>query len=106
MNNSEETLFHDLFMTMDEGAAFHEILYDKEGKAEDYRILNVNDAFVRILGIPRDLAEGGVASLVFGVKPPPFLENYVRVASSGQSEAFTRFFPADEEVFFHFRLFL
>ena len=93
MNVPEETIFQRLFTSMAEGVVLHEVLYDKDGKAEDYRILSVNDAFVRIIGIPREQAEGRNASAVYGVSPPPYLDLYARVASTGVPETFTTYFP-------------
>ncbi|OPY34265.1 MAG: sensory histidine kinase AtoS [Methanomassiliicoccales archaeon PtaU1.Bin124] len=74
---------HDeLFRTMDEGVAMHELVY-KDGKAVDYIILDVNPAFERILGIRREDAVGRLATEVYGVPKAPFLSQYESVAENG-----------------------
>ena len=51
---------------MNESFAVHEIVFDTLGNAEDYRILDVNPAFERITGIPRERAIGTLASELYG----------------------------------------
>ena len=46
---SEDPL-HLPFNAMDEGMALHEIIFDADNKAADYRVLAINDAFERRTG--------------------------------------------------------
>jgi PAS domain S-box-containing protein len=52
LRESEER-YRSLFEGMTEGFAFHEVLYDEDGKACDYRFLDVNPAFERFTGLKR-----------------------------------------------------
>jgi len=46
-----ETLYHGLFDSMDEGFCIIEMIFDAEGKAADYRFLEINAAFERQTGM-------------------------------------------------------
>ncbi len=57
-----EHKFHSLYSAMTEGVALHELVFDAQGKAVDYRLLDANPAFETILGIPRQTAVGRCAA--------------------------------------------
>ena len=42
--------FRHLFNSMQEGFAFHEVVFDDSGKPTDYRYIEVNPAFERLTG--------------------------------------------------------
>ena len=65
-----------------EGVALHELVFDAQGQAVDYRLLDANPAFETILGIPRQTAVGRCASELFG--RVPFLDQYAEVALTGK----------------------
>ncbi|MBI2832974.1 MAG: response regulator [Acidobacteria bacterium] len=69
--------------TMREGVAVHELLYDQSGRAIDYRVLDVNPAYERLLNIPASRAIGAKASELYGTGEPPLLDTYARVVSTG-----------------------
>ena len=75
------------------GSAFHEIIYDSIGNPVDYRILEVNPAFERILGLNRKDVIGKTSQVAYGIDTPPFLDRYARVAATGQPEVFEEYFP-------------
>ena len=77
-----EHKFHSLYSAMTEGVALHELVFDAQGKAVDYRLLDANPAFETILGIPRQTAVGRCASEIFG--RVPFLDQYAEVALTGK----------------------
>jgi PAS domain S-box-containing protein len=78
---------------MIEIAALHEVVYDASGRATDYRILDCNAAFTRILGIARETARGSLGSLLYGTTPAPYLDVYARVVETGTHELFETYFP-------------
>ncbi len=90
LRKSEEK-FRGLFDNMTEGVALHEIVYDDAGRAADYRILDVNPAFEKHVGVPLAAARGRLAGEIYGA-PAPYLETYERVASTSR--------PADFEIYF------
>ena len=82
---------------MNESFAVHEIVFDTLGNAEDYRILDVNPAFERITGIPRERAIGILASELYGIGRPPYLDVYAKVAATGEPLSFDAYFsPMDK----------
>ncbi len=93
VRTSEERLRR-LYAAMNDGLVLHEVVYNASGQAADYRLLDVNPAFERITGIPRERAVGALASALYGNGAPPFLEIYARVAASGEAQSFeTDFTP-------------
>jgi PAS domain S-box-containing protein len=59
---SSEARWRSLFENMHEGFALCELVYDASGKAVDFRHLEVNAAVERLVGIPRSLITGRLAS--------------------------------------------
>ena len=98
LRQSEEK-FRSLYTAMDEGTVLHEIVRDETGQARDYRILEVNKAFERITGIPRERAVGALASALFEAVGPPYLEVYARVAETGLPETFETYFAPMQKSF-------
>jgi PAS domain S-box-containing protein len=92
VRQSEEK-FRVLFTRMTEGSALHELVYDASGDPVDYRILDVNPAFERILGLKREDVMGKTSREVYGVATPPYFELYCLVAETGHPEDFEVFFP-------------
>jgi PAS domain S-box-containing protein len=92
LRESEEK-FHSLYMHMTEGAALHELTYNRQGVPEDYRIIETNQAFESQLGIPRDSVIGKTSREAYGVTEPPYLDIYARVAITGEHEVFETYFP-------------
>ena len=83
-----------LYEAMTEMFALHELVYDKAGTATDYRILDCNPAFERVLGIPCEQATGRLASELYGTGQAPYLDLYAPVAETGVPVVFeTEFAP-------------
>jgi PAS domain S-box-containing protein len=96
LKNSEQ-LFRHLFEATTEGIAIHEMLYDDEGNARDYRLIDVNPSYTAHTTITREMAMGALASELYGGTPPPFLDLYAKVAASGEPMSFETFFePMDK----------
>lgn len=100
LRQSEER-FRSLFENMAEGVALHEMLYDPEGRAYDYRIVEVNPAFEKHTGLAPDRVRGMLASELYGVAPAPFLDDYDHVARTGEPAGFEFFFEPMQK---HFRV--
>jgi signal transduction histidine kinase/ActR/RegA family two-component response regulator len=90
---ADDTLLRSVFDGMAEMAVLHEVVRDADGRPVDYRILDCNPAFTAITGIPRERARGVLASALYGIGEPPYLEAYARVATTGRSERFETYFP-------------
>ncbi len=78
-----EMQFRSLFENMTEGLAMHELLYDAQGTAINYRLLRANPAYYRHTGLPEGTASGQLATDLYGTSEPPFLDVYTAVALTG-----------------------
>jgi PAS domain S-box-containing protein len=92
LRESEEQL-RALYMSMNEGLALHEMVYDAQGQAVDYRLIDVNPAFESITGLSRERAVGKLASAIFGSGSPPYLAHYAPVAALKGPFSFETYFP-------------
>ncbi len=93
-----EQRYRSIFTSMEPASCLDEIVYEN-GKAVNYRILEINPSFERILGIPRSKAVGSLATDVYNTNQLPFFETYVRVAETGKAENFEGFFePAGKHL--------
>src|SRR5262249_17557531 len=81
-----EAKYHTLFDSMDEGYSIIQMLYYEDGKPVDWRILEVNPAFEKHIGVAgakgKTLRELGLAV------EPRRIEIYGRVAETGKSLRF------------------
>lgn len=80
-----EKKYHELFASMEEGFALHEIICDETGTPTDYRFLEINPAFERMTGLK---AESIIGKRVLEVLPETekhWIENYGQVALTGNS---------------------
>lgn len=89
---ASENKHRSLYATMAEGMALHEIIYDENNKAVDYKIIDVNPAYEKIVGLSRRKVAGKLASKVYGVDCPPYLNIYEKVARTRKSESFETYF--------------
>ncbi len=91
--------FESLFFNLSESVVLHEILYDEQGNPCDYVILDCNPAYTDLTGIPRDMAIGARASVLYGIGTAPYLTEYAKVVSSGITLKFDVYFePLDKHM--------
>jgi PAS domain S-box-containing protein len=82
-----------LFASMAEMVVMHDLVFE-EGRPVNYRISDCNRAFTEITGIPRDAAVGRLATDVYNTTPPPYLEEFSRVALTGEPYCFETYFTS------------
>ncbi|MCL5126621.1 MAG: PAS domain S-box protein [Deltaproteobacteria bacterium] len=84
---------HSLFENMLEGYAHCKMLYDDNGRPEDWVYLEVNPAFERLTGL-KNAAGKRATDAIPGIKAdhPELFEIYGRVASTGKPEKFETYF--------------
>jgi PAS domain S-box-containing protein len=83
-----EQAYKQLFNTMLNGFAVHELVYDEQGKPVDYRFLAVNPSFEQMTGLR---AEAIIGKTVIEVLPniePQWIERYSQVALTGEPALF------------------
>ncbi len=88
-----EEKFHSLYASMIEGAALHELKYNRQGEVIDYVITETNPAFEKQLGISRENVIGKTSREAYGVADPPFLDIYKGVALTAVPVVFEAYFP-------------
>ncbi len=98
--SESEARFRGLFESSATGIALHRLVYDAEGIPVDYEILDVNNQYEKILGIPKEKAVGQRATLLYGTGKPPYFEQYLFVAKSGKSLSFETYFEPMQKHFF------
>jgi len=97
-----EERFRTLFESLSAGSCLDELVYDENGKTVDYRILNVNSSYEKIMGISRSEAINALGSQVYGTGAPPYLDVFSRVAQTGDPESFETYFePAGKYLDFN-----
>jgi PAS domain S-box-containing protein len=82
LRESEER-YRSLFNSIDEGVCLCQMLYDENGTAMDYRILEVNPAYVSITGIPEQEALSKTARQLVP-DHDVLVERYASVIATGQ----------------------
>ncbi len=90
-----EEIYRFLFDSMHEGAALYQIIYDWEGKATDYLILDSNQAYSKIIGWPREKLVGKLGKQLYNIyntDTAPFIEIFAEVVGSGKSVNFETWF--------------
>ncbi|MFZ0005355.1 PAS domain S-box protein [Methanoregula sp.] len=87
------------FNAIEEGMALHEIIFDTDKKASDYRVLAVNDSFERQLDINRADVAGKTSREAYATTEPPYLEVFARVADTGKPETFETWFAPLQKYF-------
>lgn len=90
--------YSSLFDNMLNGYAHCEMIFDENGKAVDYKHLNVNEAFENLTGL-KDVTGKKISEIVPETKDehPELLEKYARVAATGVPEQFEIYFkPLDK----------
>lgn len=96
-----EDKFRGLFETMAEGVALRELVRDPSGVPVDYRMLEVNPAYERMLGLTAAQVRGVLGSRVYNQTPPPLLAEFSEVARTGKPASFEAFF---ERIQRHFNI--
>ncbi|MCD8488799.1 MAG: PAS domain S-box protein [Desertifilum sp.] len=98
LSNSEQK-YRSLYDSMNEGVMLCEMLYDLAGNPTDYRILEVNPAYEDIIGMKREQAVGTYASQLEGIGEIAYLEEFARVAQTGEAIAFEAYSEALDKDF-------
>ncbi|MRR05805.1 MAG: PAS domain S-box protein [Deltaproteobacteria bacterium] len=82
-----------LFSRMLNGFSFHEMLYDQNAAACDYRFLEINPAFEKITGLSEKDIVGKTIREVLAGSVEDWIRIYEPVARHGQSLRFERYSP-------------
>lgn len=89
-----QTRYRLVFESMGEGFATGQLIYDAQGQAADYQLLEVNDAFERLTGFKRAIAISATARQLIPDLEPEWLRHLAEVVDTGQprnAEIYNRF---------------
>ncbi|MBN1303433.1 MAG: GAF domain-containing protein [Anaerolineales bacterium] len=88
-----ETRYRQLFNEMVDGFALHEVISAEDGSPYDYRFLQVNSAFERVIGPRMEDVIGRTVSEVMPQAEPAWVESYHRVVQGGGPVSFESYAP-------------
>jgi len=88
---TSEERYQNLFNAMSEGFAVNEMIWDTDGRARDFRFLEVNPAFGRLTGIEAADLAGHTLLETFPDTEPVWLERYSRVVLTGRPDHFEEY---------------
>lgn len=101
LQKSEER-YRSLYSTMREGVALHELVYDAQGNPTDYRILDVNPSFERIMEKRRSEVIGCLATDIYPCDEqgiPLLLDAYAQVVHTGVADHIEAHYPELDKIF-------
>ncbi len=90
LKDSEEK-YRGLFESMSEACALGQVIFDENGKAKDFRYVEVNAAFSRLIGIPIEQIRGRTALEIVPNIEPFWIETFGEVARTGKPVHFERY---------------
>lgn len=90
----DKELYHkiNLIQEMQLGFAEHEMIYDENGSAIDYRYLYVNDIFSELTGLKKEEIEGRLVSEVYPNVDESRIERYQSIFDTNQSIVYNSYF--------------
>ena len=86
-----ETRYRELFQGIPSGFALHEVIIDENDNVVDYRFLDVNPAFEKLVGVNAADIIGRTEKELQPTIEPEWIETYGRVAMLGESTEFERY---------------
>ena len=88
---SSERKYRDLFNTMGEGFALHEIIINNSGAAADYKFIDINKAFERLTGFKRKKILNRTVKEVMPDIEASWAEAFTKAALSGKPQSFENY---------------
>ncbi|MBT8340679.1 MAG: PAS domain S-box protein, partial [Desulfatitalea sp.] len=77
--------YRTLLSQMSAGFALHEMIYDSSGRPRDYRFLEINRSFGRLIGLEKQDIVGKTVLEVLPDTEPSWIDTCGRVASTGEA---------------------
>lgn len=93
-----EARLNSLVANMAEGVALHDVIFEN-GIPVNYRIVDINPAFEKIIHLEKENILNKSATEVFNVEKAPYLTEYSQVALTGKPCQFETYFPPMDKYF-------
>lgn len=84
---------------MKNGFALHQMIYNEQGKAIDYRFLDLNPAFEELTGLSASNLIGNTVKKVLPKIEQDWIDKYGRVAATGESISFEKYAREQDKYF-------
>jgi PAS domain-containing protein len=85
-----------LWASMAEGVALHSLVRSDQNVPVNYRIIDVNPSFERIVGLKREQVAGRLATDAYETAEAPYLNQFVEAVIAGSPSSFEVYFePTD-----------
>jgi PAS domain S-box-containing protein len=88
---ASEQRYRNLFAQMDSGMSVHELVYNTDGVADDYRFIDINPAFERLTGLAAEQVVGRTVREVMPATEESWIRDYLRVVQTGETARFVRY---------------
>ncbi|MFW6218616.1 MAG: PAS domain-containing sensor histidine kinase [Bacteroidota bacterium] len=86
-----EKKYRDLFNYMWNGFALHELILDDQGNPVNFRYLDVNPGFEKLLNMPREKIVNKTVKELFPAVDNEWIDDYAEVALHGKTKSFERY---------------
>jgi len=83
--SAEKQFIDSIYNNIEQGIAVHELLYNENMEPIDYKIIDANDAYARIMKIPLEKALGSLGSNIYYGKGAPHLDIYTGIVNNGET---------------------
>lgn len=93
-----EKKFRDLFNATNEGICIHKIVYEDD-EAIDYKIIDVNPLYEKILGLKKEDVVGKLSTKAYGLDKPPYFKEYMNVVENDEVFEFETYFSPMDKTF-------
>ena len=92
-----EAKLSSLITNMIEGVALHEYTFNSDGIPDNYRIIDVNPQYEKIIGVKKDSIINKISTEAYKTALPPYLEEYSLPHKTGNGYFFETYFqPLDK----------
>ena len=99
VNPDYETIYSNLFNSMNEGVTLHEMIFSSSGRPVDYVFIDINPAFEILTGIKKENVTGRRVLEIMPETEKYWIEKYGEVVISGKPANFQNFSSAFQKHF-------
>jgi PAS domain S-box-containing protein len=90
IQDSDDTAWRQVFSRLHEGVIFGQLIRDNDGNCIDWRYLDVNPAWTKLVGVSHEAAIGRTVREVFPGIEDDWVSDFARVVDTGTPSTFTR----------------
>jgi len=99
INSDYETIYSNLFNSMNEGVALYEMIFSSSGRPVDYVFIDINPAFEILTGLKKENVKGRRVLEIMPETEKYWIEKYSEAVLSGKPASFQNFSSALQKHF-------